>query len=268
MWPGGVAGGARPRRTMVFLSVLVCASMCLGQTDTPVPLTQEPSHHLALENDYVRVFKVEVAPHAPTLLHEHDRDYVFVSIGAGEITNAVQGRSPLEQSLADGDTRFAKGPFAHIAINRAATPFRNVTVELKKKTTKEVCGFAGRACPTSMAVTGGSISVGSGGLQSADVKFTQEPIFETDAVRATRVRIQPGGVSPEHEQKQPRLLIAVSDLEITNTGRAGEGTQGMPRPFNVSKQKAGDIVWVPAQGPHTITNNGTQPAHYVILEFK
>ena len=251
------------------LFALGCAVLCAAQTGAPVALTEEPSHHLAFENEYVRVFKVEVAPHSPTLLHEHDRDYVFISIGAAEITNEVQGRSPIEQSLADGDTRLAKGPFAHVAINRAATPFRNITVEVKKKSTKDICGFAGNACPTTMAVTGGTISVGpAGGISSADVKFTKEPIFETDAVRASRIRIAAGGSSPEHEDKLPRLLIAVSDLDLTSTSRVGERMQGVRHPFSVVKQKAGDIAWLPAEAPHTITNSGTQPAHFVILEFK
>ncbi len=253
----------------IILIAVVGAAACVAQTDTPVPVDREPSHHLALDNEYVRVFKVEVAPHASTLLHQHDRDYVFVTLGPAEITNAVQGRSPVELSLADGDTRLNKGPFAHVAVNRAATPFRNVTVEIKKKTTKEICGFSGNPCPTTMAVTGGAVAIGaSGGISSADVKFTKEPLFETDAVRASRIIIQPGGSSPEHEDKLPRLLVAVSNLDLTSTSRVGQNIQGTLHPFSVAKASAGDVVWLPAEGPHSIKNNGAQAARYVILELK
>ena len=246
--------------TLVLLAAF-CAVACWAQsTEAPVPLTQEPSHHLALENEYTSVLQVEAAAHASTRLHEHDRDYVFVSIGAAEITSAVQGQSPAEMSLADGDTRFVKGAFAHVVINRGAAPFRNVTVEIKKKSTKEICGFAGNPCPASMAVTGGTISIGPAGMASADVKFTKETVLETDAVRASRLRLEPGGETPEHEDELPRLLVAVSDLDLTNTPR---GEQAMP-----VKNKAGDIVWLPPEGPHTVSNNGDRPAQFVILEFK
>lgn len=257
--------------------VLVCTVMCLGQSGAGVPggamvggghsgpdfvvtLEHEPSHHLALENQYVRVFQVEVAAHAATLLHQHDRDYVFVSIGAADITNAVQGSAPAEVSLADGDTRFVHGGFAHAATVRSGSPFRNVTVEIKKKSTKEICGFAGSPCPTSMAVTGGAISIGPAGMASADVKFTKETVLETDAVRASRIRLGPGGATPEHEDRLARLLVAVSDLELTNTPRDGQA--------KAVKMKAGDIVWLPSEGPHMVSNSGTRPAHYVVLELK
>src|SRR5205814_6338319 len=99
----------------------------------PVPLDREPSHHLSLANECVRVFKVEVAPHASTLLHQHDRDYIFVTLGASLVENDVLGKPPVKLQLRDGEARFAKGDFAHVAKNLAETPFRNVTIELLKR---------------------------------------------------------------------------------------------------------------------------------------
>ena len=239
--------------------VAMCAVAAWAQmTEAPVPLTREPSHRLALENEYTRVFQVEAAPRAATKLHQHERDYVLVSIGAAEITNAVQGQSPLDVSLADGDTRFVPGPFAHVVINRGATPFRNVTIEIRKKTTKEICGFEGTPpCATTTRVTGGTMSVGPA---SAALPFRKETLFETDAVRASRLRLEPGGKTPEHEDEWPRLLVAVSDIELTSTPRGGEA--------KVVRKKAGDIVWLPAEGPHTVSNPGAQPAQFVTLEFQ
>src|SRR5580704_7524773 len=57
----------------LFLFLLV--PFLLAQTATEVEITAEPSHHLALDNEYVRVFKVEVAPHSSTLMHRHRHDY-------------------------------------------------------------------------------------------------------------------------------------------------------------------------------------------------
>jgi len=95
-----------------------------------VEITAEPSHHLALENEYVRVFKVSVEPHTATLMHRHRHDYMFVTLGDASISNEVESKEPVQAKLSDGDTRFTAGNFAHIARDLSDTPFRNVTIEL------------------------------------------------------------------------------------------------------------------------------------------
>ena len=69
---------------------LLCSLMLLlafslnAQAPEAVPLPKEPHHHLVLENDYVRVFRVSLPAHAATLLHQHDVPYVYVSLGPAE----------------------------------------------------------------------------------------------------------------------------------------------------------------------------------------
>ena len=87
-----------------------------------VEITSEPSHHLAFENEHVRVFQVEVAPKTSTLLHWHRHDYFFVSLGDSHVVNEVVDKLPVDLKLADGETRFAPGNFAHVALTaRSAT---------------------------------------------------------------------------------------------------------------------------------------------------
>ena len=108
------------KRAALFLSLL--STLVWAQTAaTPVPVDQEPRHHLFLENAYVRVFKVEVAPNDRTLLHQHDRDYVFVTLGDSDVINARQGEPARELKLNDGDTAYSKGGFAHVAFNIGTT---------------------------------------------------------------------------------------------------------------------------------------------------
>jgi len=95
-----------------------------------VEITAEPSHHLALENEHVRVFQVEVAPHAATLMHRHRHDYLFVTLGDSHVSNELAGKAPVDLKLSDGETRFTPGNFAHVARNLSDQPFRNVTIEL------------------------------------------------------------------------------------------------------------------------------------------
>jgi beta-alanine degradation protein BauB len=127
-----------------LLIVLATATLLLGQVGTEkagkqsevkpeiVPITQEHHHHLVFENEYVRVFHVEVAPHSETKFHQHDLDYVFVTLGDSVVENDRVGEKPAKLELKDGQTIFVKGGFAHKAVNLSDKPFVNVTVELKK----------------------------------------------------------------------------------------------------------------------------------------
>jgi hypothetical protein len=87
------------------------------------------------ENEYVRVFRVEVPPHEATLVHRHSRDYVVVTIGDAEVTNAVVGKDPKRWNFKDGDVTFLEASgqksFAHKAVNESETPFVNYTIEVK-----------------------------------------------------------------------------------------------------------------------------------------
>jgi hypothetical protein len=78
----------------------------------------------------MRVFKVEVAPHASTLMHRHRHDYLFVALGDAHVSNEVEGKPPVDLKLSDGETRFVAGNFAHVAKNLSDQPFRNATIEL------------------------------------------------------------------------------------------------------------------------------------------
>lgn len=97
-----------------------------------VPISNEHHHHLAMENGFVRVYEVEVPAHESTLMHQHDRDYVYIVLGDSNVTNEVLGKSAVKMSLTDTTVNFSKGPFAHIAGNEGDKPFRNVTIELLK----------------------------------------------------------------------------------------------------------------------------------------
>src|SRR4030081_3047439 len=81
-----------PRNTMkltLFLFLLI--PFLAARTANEVEITSEPSHHFFLENEFVRVFKVEVAPHASTLLHRHRHAYVVVTLGDDHVSNEVEG---------------------------------------------------------------------------------------------------------------------------------------------------------------------------------
>ena len=228
-------------RAFVFL---LAAFTLLAQSTSDVEITAEPHHHLALENPYVRVFKVEVAPHDATLMHRHGHDYVFVTLGASEVSNEVEGKPPVTLKLQDGETRFTPGDFAHIARNLAATPFRNVTIEFMQDA-------AARQSPPPAWDEERGLHVLNGG--------TQDIVFVKDGVRVSEIDLQPGGVLPMHHHAGPHLAVAVTDLDMRSDKEGGSS-----QPVHM---KAGDIQWVPAGGTHSVTNVGKSPARWVTVEF-
>jgi quercetin dioxygenase-like cupin family protein len=225
--------------------VLILAVTLAAQTRNPseVEITAEPSHHLTIENKYVRVFKVEIAPRKNSLLHRHRHDYMFVTLGDSEVSNEVEGKAAVSLKLKDGEARFTPGNFAHVARNLANTPFRNVTIEFMQDE-------QARNAPSKWDEDRG-LHILHGG--------TQEVLFVKDGVRVSEIELQVAGVLPRHRHAGPHLVVALTDLEFRND------IVGKP-PVNV-EMKAGDVKWVEGGFTHTITNVGRGNAKFVAVEF-
>jgi len=226
-----------------FLLIITSAVLVSAQP-AEVEITAEPSHHLALQNRFVRVFKVEVAPHSATLMHRHRHDYVFVTLGASEVENDVQNKPPAILKLKDGDTYFLPGGFAHIAKNLSDKPFRNVTIEFMQDEK------AHKSPPPKWEEERG-MHILEGG--------TQDILFVKDGVRASEIILRPGATLPKHHHAGPHLLVAVSDLQI-RSDVVGQGPM-------LGYFKSGDVKWLPGGYSHTLANVGKSEAKFITLEF-
>ncbi len=191
-----------------------------------------------------RVFKVEVAPHAATLMHRHRHDYIFVTLGRPSVENQVAGKPPVKLTLQDGETRFLPGGFAHIAKNLSDQPFRNITIELMQDEKS-------RQSPPPKWDEDRGLHILNGG--------TQDILFVKDGVRASEFQLNPGGVVPKHHHAGPHLVVAVSDLNLRSDVE-GKGPSQI-------QLKAGDMAWVKGGVTHTLTNAGQQNAKFITLEF-
>ncbi len=227
----------------LIVLLLLGVPILAGQTTPEVEITAEPHHHLVFENKSVRVFNVEVAPHGDTLMHWHRHDYIFVTLGATEVVNEVEGKPPVRLKLQDGETRFLPAPFAHVARNLAEQPFRNVTIEILQDDKL-------RSAPWHWDEERG-VDILHGG--------TKEILFVKDSVRVSELELQPGGVVPMHHSKGPQLLVAVSELEIS-----GDAEGHAPRSEHFA---AGASKWIPGDYSQAIVNVGKQTAKFVTLEF-
>jgi hypothetical protein len=172
---------------LLALLWLITASLA-AQTSGKVEITAEPNHHLALENPYVRVFKVEVPPGGATLVHYHRHDYVSVNLGPAELRNQVEGKPAVTVKLEDGQTAFTEGNFAHSVRDLGATSFRNVTIELLEDE-------KARQSPPPKWDEERALHILEGG--------TEHIMFVKDGVRVSETDLLPGGMIPETSPRRP-----------------------------------------------------------------
>jgi oxalate decarboxylase/phosphoglucose isomerase-like protein (cupin superfamily) len=232
-------------RRMKNLVLILLLATLNPQPAPEVEITTEPHHHLVLENSSVRVFKVEIPSHTDTLMHWHRHDYIWVQLGPAEVVNAVKGKDPVTAKLQDGETRLSPAPFAHLARNLTDQTFHNLTIEILED--------AKLRQSTAKWDEDRGLDILQGG--------TKQVLFVKDAIRATELELQPGGVVPLHHHAGPHLLVAVSDLDLREKYLSGI------HPPDLGRLKSGDVQWLPGGYSHTITNTGTQPAKFVTLEF-
>jgi hypothetical protein len=228
-------------QTVLLIAMLSLFAMVRFASAEDVEITAEPSHHLSLENEYVRAFSVSVAPHTATLMHWHRHDYVFVTLGDARLSNEVEGKEPVEAMLSDGTTRFTPGNFAHIARNLADTPFRNVTIELLKDE-------KGRSDPKHWDKDSG---------EEASLGWNRKILFVKDGVRVSQVELDAKARLPKSHGDGPTLLVAVTDCELELNADAKTSA--------AKTLKAGELWW--SNGASTVINTGTGPARFVVLEF-
>jgi len=249
---------------LLFSLVLcACAAAQTAPTTAPVEITAEPFHHLVLKNRKVRVFSVDVPPKAATLLHRHKNDYVFVILGESVVRNERQGEKPGELRLNDGDVRFSKGGFAHIARNLGEAPFRNVTIEVRKPA-RGIIRLA--TCDVNEGIECGFCDISAEGQQKCEWPGDMQALPELEkkeqdyGVYQSVVHLQPASTTGMHTHKADHLVVAVSDLEMKNEvqGKAAE----------TLRMKAGEVRWVKGGMTHSLTNLGRQPAWFVSFEFK
>jgi quercetin dioxygenase-like cupin family protein len=221
----------------VVLPLLCTIGFAQQNTERIVPVTEEPSHHRILENQYVRVLNVIVPPHGETLIHRHDYDYVFVTLGDSKVSNERVNEKPTELILKDGETRFTPGGFAHRARNLADTPFHNITVEfLDPELTKSDHAGPGSA-------------VGTSGSTSASVWYGKILVEQRDFLN--------GEVSTcsGESTARPKLLVPVSELMLK--GAPGNGEKFGP----------GQVVWLNAGQCRSVATIRDTPARFVLIGF-
>ena len=94
MQPSAEYDSCSMKPVLALIWALLCCSAMQNPTAPlgPVPISEEPHHRLVLQNDFTHVYNVMVPALDATLLHQHDLPYLYVTLGAADIINAIVGK--------------------------------------------------------------------------------------------------------------------------------------------------------------------------------
>ena len=232
---------------------LLCSALLLltfslnAQAPSAVSIPQEPHHHLVLENDYVRVFRVSVPAHESTLLHQHDVPYLYVSLGPADVINAIQGKPEAHLVMAEGQLGYSPGHFAHIARNESNIPFNNVTIELL-----HAQGEAHNEC--------GNVIPGQGAA-ICDPPFVSDwadTQFETSEATLDLIWLFANGKHTESASKLAFLVVGLGGPQVKISAK-GKSPKVL---------REGEVEWFDSGTTVQFSHIGTEVAKFLKLTFK
>lgn len=201
---------------------------------TPVPVEQEPYHHILWKNDCVEVIHVILPAGESTLFHTHSCDNVSV-----DLTRATITRQQLNEPEAQPENTT---PGSISARPNADAPFSHRLRNLGPET-----------------------------FEAIDVEFFQRPqhpsqeraatvVAENPSACAYEWSLAPGAATAVHAHEHPYALLAVTPLRLKTTTADGSSS--------IEDFKAGDCRWVNTETPHTLANAGSADGQIVEIEMK
>ena len=200
---------------MALIAGLVLSRLAWPQ----VPVEQEPRHHLAFENEWLRVLEPQIPAGDTTLEHLHDRDDATVCIHGSRVRGKPSGGEWSNPGMVcvpgtANATEYTGKPRAHTVQNVGSEEYHLTLVENLRPD--------GWTSYDAIAVTGMKV------------------VKENRAFRIYDLQLAGAGV-PAHTHAVPVVAIAVS-------GEVMAGEKRLARP--------GEAIFIPAGKEHRIAAAG------------
>jgi hypothetical protein len=193
-----------------------------------VPAIREPHHFVKLDNKYARVLDVTVEPFSGTLYHIHENPYFWIAIGAATLRGQTLGaKEIINIEPVDAEVRYSPA-LTHRVGNIAATPFRNITVQIQSRDDVST-STSHQATPKPAG-------------------YQAKPVLDNELVHIERLILEPGQSTGRYTIPRSGMIIAAHDGTIT-VERPGSAAHRV-------EMKAGDFDWHTGPVTHTITNVG------------
>jgi len=204
------------------------------EASAPVPVEQEPHHHLVLKNDNLLVLRVILQPGESSLYHVHSVDDVAVWLGntssAQQLPNEPES-APVEQKPGNVTLRtLRETPFTHRVHNVGKGLFDVLDVEILQRPEHPSSAVAG-------PVAG-----------------------ENPSAHVYKWTLAPGGATPMHSHERPYLIVAATGFNLKMTAPDGQSA--------THEIKPGDFHWVTSKVTHSLANAGSGEGQIVEIELK
>lgn len=213
--------------------VLISSAAIATAGQAPVPVDQEPHHHVVLKNDAVEVMHVILPAGESTLFHTHSRDRVSVALTSTRLAQQELGKSEGKPGMThpgDISAITTNGPYTHRLRNLGPATFEVVDVEFLHRPEH----------PSPHAAA---------------------PVAAEDpSARVYKWVLAPGAECTMHTHEGPYLILAVTPMQLKMTGSDGSTF--------THEVKAGDFHWVDTKVTHTLANVGTTGGEIVEIELK
>ena len=217
-------------RAALFAAMWLLPLPLVAQAPAIPTMDHEPHHHLALHNDYVKVFNVVVSSGDSIILHSHDQDTVAIAIGEQFVTVEIPGKRDVHAKNADAQVRLQRSGYIHSTHVDGDTPYHTVAVELMPPQTNihnlcsEILHGQPLNCPEAPA--------------KASTSYTSQPLLESHETRVLLVRVLPHQsmklADSSASLDAPQVIVALDAASISS-GAAKEQEMSL---------QPGDFVWI------------------------
>ena len=217
-------------------ALLFCSSFVFAaqEVSAPVPVENEPLHHVVLKNESVVVIHLTLPPSERTLYHTHTHDRVAIPLSSTSITQQVWNEKEGPPSRSDpggfSALTLAGSSYTHRVHNVGTNPYDVLDVELLVRP------------------------------QSPSPVAAATVAAENPSARIYNWVLAPGSMSAMHTHARPYLIVAVSGFTLKMSAPNGQSI--------THEIKRGDFHWVDAKVTHTLGNAGSADGQIVEIELK
>lgn len=217
---------------LALCAVITVAS--LVAEDKPVPVEQEPYHHVQLKNEDIVVIHAILPPGERTGYHIHSCDRTGVEISNNTTTGQKFGEAegaPQASSPGDLFSDSCSGkPLIHRVHNVGSTTMDVIDLELLHRPEHPSTALAGPVA------------------------------IENPSVRVYKWVIAPGTATGMHTHTRPYLIVAATPMQLKMTAPDGQS--------RTEDVKVGDFHWVNVPVTHSLANGGSAEGQIVEFELK
>jgi hypothetical protein len=228
--------------TIGLLAVSVSIVTANAQSAPCRDAADEPHHRVVLETPTVRVLVLELPRIASTEPYCYASPYVYIVMGEGRSSTALQGQGPITHGWNGPEARLVSSPTKQVVRNETGQTFREVVVELRRGLEYHQLEDA---YDTDMFPSGlGTVK------PTWTVSFQRGGVQFSNAQLAARDTIKVNGSS--------HLLIALNEMNLQQRTRGADSEIGLP---------AQELTNLQGGSASELTNTGHNAARFILIEY-